>query len=145
MKKKSVKKPNKSVRTPTKNKGLNWSWQRITVVISGIALFLVILTPLHRPVVNSVLGVSIVKGMYQESVVPLPKVSGAVKYNIYYKSSADSTFVNAVRNVNPRLVDYTITYLKMNTGYQYKISAVNNKGAEFWWSPTTNMTNLQSM
>ena len=95
--------------------------------------------------VNSVLGVSIVKGMYQQAIIPLPSVTGAIKYNIYYKSSADPSFIDAVRGVNSKFVDYTINYLKMNTSYQYKISAVNKHGAEFWWSPTLNMTNLQPM
>ncbi len=145
MKKKVVKKHSKTMKMSSKKKGFGWSWQRVTIVMSAVALFIVVSTPLHRPVVNSVLGVSIVKGMYQEAVIPLPRVPGTIKYNIYYKSSADSGFVNAVRNINPKLVDYTITYLKMDTSYQYKISAVNAKGAEFWWSPTVQMTGLQSM
>lgn len=116
-------------------------WERVAIATTGFALLLFIVTPVHHSVVESVQGVSIVKDMYAQATITLPVVPGIKYYNIYYGSTADAGFPNAVRHLDPSLQDYTISYLKRNTAYHYKISGVNAFGAESYWTATLPITN----
>lgn len=129
----------------TKQK-LGFRWERLAIYTTGVALVVLVFTPtVRRPLLTSVEGVSIVKGFFSQATVQLPHVAGVRSFNIYYGSSADAGFPNAVRNIDPNVVDYTISYLRNGLQYHYKISAVNAEGAEFYWTPTIQLMNLQPM
>jgi hypothetical protein len=134
----------KNARKATKSH-FGFRWERVAIVTTGFALLLFVITPIHRPVMESVQGVSIVKNLYAQATINLPDVAGIKYYNIYYGSSADAGFPNAVRNIDPNVRDYTISYLKRNMTYHYKIAGVNFLGAESYWTPTQTITNEQPM
>ena len=119
---------------------------RFIIFTSCIVLFIFTFIFMdRRSISQSVAGISIVQGLYDQATVGLPSVPGAVSYNIYYRQSSTSSFDQAVRNIPARLPAYTISYLKKGTSYQYRISALNAQGSEFWFSPTQNLVNLQPM
>jgi hypothetical protein len=88
----------------------------------------------RHAVLRSIAGTSIVRGMYSQATIALPKTSGAVSYNIYYGEKAKNDFPFSVRNIPANNSSYHIAYLKKDTKYQYKISALNKAGEEIWWS-----------
>ncbi len=94
---------------------------------------------------RSVAGVSIARGLFDQSTISLPQVAGATTLNIYYKQTAEQTYTHAVSNIPAGIKTYTISYLKKNTQYNYKISAADRSGGEFWWSPVGILSNIQSM
>ena len=94
---------------------------------------------------QAVEGASIMRGMFVQTTILMPQVPGAVAFNIYYKKTNEPNFTHAVRHISPSTTSYTISYLKKDTSYQYKISAISASGAEFWWSPITTIQNTQSM
>lgn len=160
MKKKPAKKPIKAdkpskktkptkkaaPRTRIKSQPQSISFGRIIIFSSFAVLLLAVIVNFNKtPVTQAVAGASIFRGMYNQTTILLPQIPGAVKYNIYYKATTEANYTNAVRNISANTTSYTISYLKKNTQYQYKISALGANGKEFWWSPTQLMTNLQSM
>lgn len=110
-----------------------------------IGIFIVFLFANKRTIAQSVAGTSVMRGLYNQAIIPLPQVDGAVSYDIYYKSSSDTAFINAVRDIPANQKSYIISYLKRGTDYQYEISAVNGIGSEFWFSEIQPMTNLKPM
>lgn len=125
---------------------LPFSYRRIVLITSAIALFFVAVVVLNRqPLTQSVAGVSVARGLFGQATIQLPQTTGAVAYNIYYKQTSEKGYTNAVRNVSPSTATYTISYLKKGQNYQYKVSALNAAGREFWWSDTQTLTNIQPM
>lgn len=121
------------------------SYQRI-VIFSAIVLAVVAVVGFNKPAVTqSVAGVSVAKGLFAEATIPLPEVDGAVSYNIYYKQKSDKNYDNAVRNVPVTAAVYTISHLNKGAAYEYKVSAVDSEGSEFWWSPIISVTNIKPM
>lgn len=115
----------------------------ITACVTVFA-FAFVITNKHA-VTQSVAGMSIARGLFDQATVQLPNVPGASTYNIYYKAASDSTFDHAVSNIPAIEKSYTISYLKKNTIYEYKIYAADKTGSEFWWSPVSTLTNIESM
>jgi len=122
------------------------SFRRIVIFSTCLLLFVTLVSFVNSGNVSgSVAGISIARGMYAQTTVSLPVVPSAVAYNIYYKQANEGTYTHAVRNIPPTVTQYTISYLKRSTAYQYKISALDSSGKEFWWSATKYLTNITSM
>ena len=122
------------------------TFRRIIIFSALVLLFgVVVVLPNRRHVTQAVAGVSIMHGMFDQTVIQLPQMEGVVSYNIYYKKTSDSEFSNAVRNIPPTYPSYLISYLQKGVTYQYRISAVGPKGNEFWFSDIQTVTNAQSM
>ncbi len=140
MKKKAPKKFTRRIKSPLVS--------RTKIIYIGFFAVLVFgfMVIFDRPVMRqAVQGMSITRSFYQQAVVALPGIDGAVAYNIYYKSTADETFVNSVRKIPATVQFYTISYLKSGVSYEYKISAVNSEGSEFWMSPVGKITGATQM
>jgi hypothetical protein len=119
---------------------------RVTIVGTASLLLVLGLAFTHKSsLTQSVAGAHIAKSLFAQTTIQMPSVSGALSYNIYYKKTSDASFDHAIRNVPVNAPTYVIYYLKKGESYQYKISALNAKGAEFWWSGTTDISSLQSM
>ncbi len=133
---KSTTRPRKPVQNTT----------RIIYIGFGIVLFVFgfVFTNRHQ-ITKSVAGVSIMRGVFAEATVQLPRLPGAVSYNIYYRKSGDHTFTSAVRNISPETSSYIISYLRKGVSYEYQVSAENDKGSEFWFSSVEPLTPLRSM
>lgn len=67
---------------------------------------------------------------------------GARMYNIYYKESGDKIWTHAVRNLPSNSTSYTISFLKRGVSYWYNLAAVNDGGAEYWWSGAKQLNSL---
>lgn len=150
MKKKTakVKKPLRRVKKTLKRSRpqSSGSFYRIVILTACLLLFIVgAVIANRRSIMRSVAGASIVRGLYVQTVVTLPKVPEAVTFNIYYKQASDSTYSNAVRDIPANVTNYTISYLKKGVNYQYKISAADSTGREFWWSDNNTFSVLQPM
>ncbi|HSW96664.1 MAG TPA: fibronectin type III domain-containing protein [Candidatus Saccharimonadales bacterium] len=123
---------------------------RIFFISTSVAAVVALFVSFNKPAIKqSVQGISIVKGMYNEGMVSWQPVAGAVSYNIYYGLTTDATFTNSVREIPADATSYTIQYLKKDTNYTYQVSAVGvdiygNK-TETWFSPITPLTNMQGM
>lgn len=98
-----------------------------------------------RTINQSVAGVSVVRFLYGQETVTLPRVSGATAYNVYYKKTDEPTFSNAARDIPANVTSYTISYLQKGSTYLYRISALDNTGTEFWWSDTLPLSNITPM
>lgn len=134
-------KVSRRTRTPVKI-----GFQRIIIFGSLAVLFFVAVGALNKkPLTQAVAGISIVRPLFSQATVSWEAVSGAVIYNIYYKGENDSDFTNAVRNISANITSYTISYLRKGVEYDYRISAADASGKEFYWSGTNKITNLQSM
>lgn len=121
-------------------------FRRIVVITSCLVLAVVVLILTNKQEINrAVAGTSIARGLFMQSTIVLPAIPNAVSYNIYYKQSSEKDFSNAVRNISPSIHIYTISYLKKNTAYEYRVTAVDNTGKEFFFSDTEPLVNLQSM
>ncbi len=123
---------------------------RIVLVASCLVLFLFAFVFVAKPnMTQSVAGVTVARGLFAQATVSIPNINGALYYNIYYKeknsSEKDRHFPHAVRKIPPTVSSYTISYLKKNKQYEYKISAVDIAGKEFWWSGIKTLTNIQPM
>ena len=119
---------------------------RVILITTCFVLFIFAFVLFAKPnVTQSVAGVSVARGLFSQTTVSLPQINGAVSYNIYYKQTSDATYRHAVRKVPASIATYAISYLKKGTSYQYRISAVNPAGREFWWSEPQTLTNLQAM
>lgn len=122
------------------------------VVISG-TFFAVIMGVFivfnKRTVAQSVQGVAIVKGMFAEATLSLPPIAGAIAYNIYYDQTSSVKFTHAVRQISGNMTSYTIQYLKKGVSYKYMVSAIgfdiHGNKKEIWFSPITQITNVQGM
>lgn len=97
-----------------------------------------------RSLSQSVLGTSVFR-LFNQATIPLPNIPHAVSYNVYVKTASDQRFTHAARNISATATTYTITYLRKNVSYQYKVAAVGPQGGEIWFSPTLPIINLQSM
>jgi hypothetical protein len=111
----------------------------------AVILAVVIAIPNRTLVRGAVEGAQITAGMYDQQTITLPQVPGAVTYNIYYKEQSETKFTNAVRNLPSTVTSYTISYLKANHTYVYRISAKNNLGKEIYWAPQQSFVASQSM
>lgn len=125
---------------------LPFSFRRIVFITTAIALFLGVVVFFNKADINkAVAGMSITQGLYAQAQVTLPKVDGAVSYNVYFKQKSAGTYANVARNVPASVQTYTISYLKKGQEYQYKVAAVNASGAEFSWTEESDLTNIESM
>lgn len=123
-----------------------FTFQRVVLITTCFVLFIVaVMVVTRKPISQSVAGVSIARGLFGQATVSLPRVDEAVTYNIYYRQAGDPDFTNAVRHVSPSVSTYTISYLKKGQNYEYRISAADASGEEFWWSSTMRLTNIESM
>jgi len=123
-----------------------FSFRRIILVTTGLVLFVFGFALFNKPHINqAVAGLSITREMYAQKTILMPHIDGAVAYNIYYKRTSETTYSNAVRKVPTSVPTYTISYLKKNAAYDYKISAINPAGREFWWSEIQTITATQAM
>lgn len=114
---------------------LPFTFRRIVLVTTAIALFLVVVALFKQDSGRqAVAGVSIMNGLFSQATVTLPKIDGAVSYNIYYKEQSETDFPNAVTLISTTLPTYTVTYLNKGTRYEYKVTALDASGKEFWFS-----------
>ena len=111
----------------------------IVLLIGGVAFVE------RRPLVQAMAGTGMLKGMYTEGNVPLPHISGANSYNIYYSPASNNSFPYSVRGIPSSMSSYTVSYLRKNTPYQYKISALNKAGKEIWWSKASSLSDVHAM
>src|SRR6266852_4597115 len=88
----------------------------------------------RRAVMKAVAGTGILRVMYAQASVYLPRTPDVSSYNIYYKQSSDKSFMYAVHKIPASASTYTISYLKKNGSYVYKVSALGKNGKEIWWS-----------
>jgi hypothetical protein len=125
---------------------LPFSFRRIILVSTCLVLFLLAFVVFKKePLSQSVAGMSITRGLFGQATVTIKPVDNAVAYNIYYKQITDSKYIHAVRHIPTNVTTYTISYLKKDKQYQYKISALDASGKEFWWSDLQTFTATQSM
>ena len=119
--------------------------RRVFIMSACLVMIAGIVGMVNKSSLNqAVAGVTIVRGMYKQATITLPSVANATGYNIYYRTATEPNFSNAVRNISPTVTTYTVSYLKPNTVYYFKISALQN-GKETYFSPTKPLSNLQSM
>lgn len=138
--KKTILQRSRSAQTPVV------SYQRIVIISTCVVLAVVAVVLFNKPAVTqSVAGVSVARGLFSETTIALPEVDGAVSYNIYYKQKNDKEYSNAVRDIPVTAAIYTISYLTKGAEYEYKVSAVDQYGAEYWWSPIYPLTDLKPM
>lgn len=146
MKKRAAKKHARRVRPASPPHEAVIVLRRFVVITGCLGLFIFIFAICNKATFNrAVAGMSITRGLFVQSTVPVPNIPGAASYNIYYKTASETDYTNAVRNIPSYLSFYTISYLKKGVVYQYKIAAVNHDGGEYWFAPEKILTNLQSM
>ena len=138
--------PRKTTRK-TSSGGQSILFQRIVIISACLTLFVVGGVIVNkRSVGQAVEGASITKGLYMQATVQMPNdVPQATYYNIYYKTSSEKTFTNAVRRIPTNVTTYTISRLKKGVSYVYRYAAVNAEGREILFSQTLPLTNLQPM
>jgi hypothetical protein len=138
--------PRKTLKKTT-NAGQAILIHRIFIVSACVTLFVAGVLIANKQTVNqSVAGASIMRGMFLQAAVPIPdNIAGATSYNIYYRKTGDTEFSNAVRNLSPYVGTYTISHLKKGSTYEYKFSAVDASGKEFFFSEILPLTNVQPM
>lgn len=133
--KKHVKKlRRKSVKKQSYSQPTSFVFRRVIIFTSCFFVILTLIVFNRRALPQSILGASIVRPLYAETVVSWNPIPGAQSYNIYYKPQSDATFIHAVRHLPADSTRYTISFLKKGVLYDYKISAVDASGKEFWWS-----------
>lgn len=138
---------------PKKTKAPVFVSMRFFVIGTSVAALLVAFVFMNKSAVRqSVQGVSIVKGMYNEGMVSWRPVAGAISYNIYYGEVTDPKnfkFNHSVRQIPASATSYTIQYLKKNMSYKYEVTAVgvdiHGNQTETWFSGILPLTNIQSM
>ena len=122
------------------------TFQRIIVYAVAVALFLGLTAYVFkRPLTSSVAGLSIAKSLFNQGTVSWESVNGAKTYNLYYKTQSDADFTNSVIGVPSEYNYYTISYLRKGVDYDFRVSAIDSGGREFWWSGTNRITNLEPM
>lgn len=133
----------KSTRTAKKS-GFNIRYLSFAVV--GLMLFgLVVVVPQKASVTKSVAGVSIANPLFAKADIAWSAVPGATGYNVYYKKAGQNLFTSAVRGLSKDTTTLTISHLAKNVSYEYQVTALNDRGEEFWFSPVTSIENLTSM
>jgi hypothetical protein len=121
-------------------------FRRIVIISACLVLVVGVAAILNKGAASqAVAGISIAQGLFDQATVPLPPVPNAVSYNIYYGQSGVPGFSNAVRNISPSITSYTVSYLKKDVDYDYRISAVDKNGKEFLFTTIRPLTNLQPM
>lgn len=120
---------------------------RKVVVISTLSVLLltVFIAFSNDSLTKSVAGISIARPLFSEAVVYLEPVEGASTYNIYYKKTGEPDFTNSVSSIPENVSYYTISYLRKGVDYEYRISAADASGKEFWWSGTNEISDLRPM
>jgi len=111
----------------------------------AVILAIVIALPNKATIREAVAGANIHFGEFDQQTITLPQVPNAVVYNIYYKLTTESQYSNAVRDLPANLTAYTVSYLKANQTYDYKISAKDRTGKEFFWTPQQTFVASQPM
>ena len=125
---------------------LPFSFRRIILVTTAIALFMGVVVIFNKSDINkAVAGMSITQGLFAQARVNLPKVEGAVSYNIYFKEESAANYTNVARDIPTNIQTYTISYLKKGEKYVYKFAAVNSSGAEFYSTNESTLTNIEPM
>src|SRR5260221_1641225 len=126
--------------SPRSSSNQTFVFRRIIIVSACLVLAVIIgVLPYRSQVSQAVAGAQIVNGLYNQTSIQIPTVLDAKSYNIYYRQTGQQSFTNAVRNIPANVHIYTISYLKKNTPYQYRISAVKN-GKEYYFSPIQTLT-----
>lgn len=145
--KKKIKRQVKAIRIERKEKTQSLIfYKRIIYIASFFAAIAGFFIIFNRTVMRqAVEGMSITRSLYEQATIALPSINGAVSYNIYYKQETDGEFTYSVRKLPATIRFYTISYLKKGINYQYRISAVNPSGSEFWWTPLTSFSSRESM
>lgn len=119
---------------------------RIIVISACVALVVIAGIAANRHTMHqAVAGASVMRGLFMQTTVSLPKVSDAVSYNVYYRQFGDNTYTNAARSIPASESTYTVSYLKKGTQYEYRVAAVDKNGKEFFFSEPQPVVNLQSM
>lgn len=122
------------------------SYRRIIFITSSFVLVLFAIVLLNkRELSQSVAGMSITRGLYNQATVAWNPIPGAIAYNIYYKQDSEATFTHAVRRIPVNITNYTISYLKKDTSYQYKVVGIDIHDAEMQSSQVLSMNNVTSM
>lgn len=133
-------------RTKSSSAPTVFSFNRVIIITACVVLLVTVLViPNKSQVTRTVAGASIFKPLYAQTTISLPHTTGAAFYNVYYKPVSDAEFIHALRNISGNSRTVTISYLKKKTDYVYMVSAVDSSGKEFWFSPITPITTLQSM
>jgi hypothetical protein len=99
----------------------------------------------RHALLRTLAGTGMFKSMYVQSMIKLPHITDASSYNIYYSPASNGTFPYSVRNISNTTSSYTISYLRKDISYQYKISALNKAGKEIWWSKVNPLSDVQPM
>lgn len=137
-----------TARRASSRKPLQFSFNfRRFIIIGGVVAALLVVGANFNDgrLTQSVAGVNITRPFLAESTVYWAPVEGAVSYNLYYKTESESEFTNSVSSIPANVHHYTISYLRKGVVYQYRISAVDQNGKEFWWSGTQDMPKPESM
>lgn len=129
------------------NSPVEFSFIRRIIIVGGLSVILlaVIFVPGKQSVKQEVAGLSIARPFFAQAEIELPKVEKAASYNIYYRQKTDPTFGNTVRSIPTNISRYTISHLSKGAEYEYKISALDGSGREFWWSEVKPLENLTGM
>lgn len=99
----------------------------VAVLLILAAFFLVNKVSHGKP---NVLGVA--TSSYRGYTVRWFGAPGAKGYNIYYKTSGEKNWSNAVRELPKEARDYTINYLAKNKKYEYSVKAYDWQKKEYW-------------
>lgn len=99
----------------------------------------------RHSLLRALTGTGMFNGMYVQSTITLPHVADASSYNIYYSPASNGSFPYSVRNISNDTSSYTISYLRKDIVYQYKISALNKTGKEIWWSKVGSLSDVHPM
>ncbi|HZE87393.1 MAG TPA: fibronectin type III domain-containing protein [Methylomirabilota bacterium] len=121
------------------------SFRRIIFIATCLLLFVIVAVTHKNILRQDVAGVSLARGLFAQATVSWTPVTDAVSYNIYYKQVSDTKYMHAVRKIPTNVTTYTISYLKKNETYQYRVSAVDASGKEFWWSDLKTFSATTSM
>src|SRR6266705_562273 len=69
------------------------SYRRIIILTGSFVLVLFAIVLLNkRNVAQSVAGMSIARGLYDQTTISWNQIPGAIAYNIYYKQESEATF-----------------------------------------------------
>ena len=143
--KKKVSKRRVTKPSRTRSKNSSFSFQRLVIITACVLLVFGILSIKKNTITQSVAGISVMRGLFAQGSVEWAKNDIATTYNIYYREKGNVEFTNAVRHIPATVTNYTISYLKKGTSYEYKVSVADATGREYEWSEVKEITNLQPM